>query len=65
MTFWQCFPIMLLSINCIGLAWWISKVSDRVATLEHALRMRDWLDAINSGESPSDLAYMLQKGYLK
>jgi hypothetical protein len=65
MTFWQCFPIMLLSINCIGLAWWISKVSDRVATLEQALRMRDWLDAINSGESPSDLAYMLQKGYLK
>ena len=65
MTFWQCFPIMLLSINCIGLAWWISKVSDRVATLEQALRMRDWLDAINSGESPSDLAYMLQKGYFK
>lgn len=65
MTFFQCLPIILLAFNGMFLAYWISRVSSRVATLEHALRMRDWLDAINSGESPSDLAYMLDKGYLK
>jgi len=65
MNFWQCFPIMLLSINCMGLAWWICKVSSRLTDLEHAIKMKEWIEAISNGESPSDMAYMLEKGYLK
>jgi hypothetical protein len=56
---------MLLSLNSMFLAWWISKLSGRLTNLEHALKMKDWIEAISSGESPSDLAYMFEKGYLK
>lgn len=65
MTFWQCLPVMLLAINSMGLSYWISKVSSRLNNLEHALKMKDWLEAINNGESPSDMAYMLQKGFIR
>lgn len=65
MTFFQCLPLILLSFNGMFLAYWISKVSSRLTDLEHALRMKDWIEAINCGESPSDMAYMFEKGYLK
>jgi hypothetical protein len=65
MTFWQSFPIMLLSLNSMFLAWWISKLSGRLTNLEDALKMKDWIEAISSGESPPALANMFEKGYLK
>jgi len=49
----------------MGLTWWISKVSSRLTDLEHAIKMKDWIEAISSGESSYDMAYMFEKGYLK
>jgi len=57
--------IILNSIAIIILAWWLRKTNGRITDLEHALRMKHWVEAVNNGESPSDLAYMLEKGYLK
>jgi hypothetical protein len=65
MTFFQCLPIMILAINCMGLAYWISKISSRLNNLEHALKMKDWIEAISNGESPSDMDYIFQKGFIK
>jgi hypothetical protein len=65
MTFFECLPIMLLSINCIGLSYWISKLSSRISDLERALKLKEWIEAISNGESPSDLAYMQERGFLK
>jgi hypothetical protein len=49
----------------MGLAYWISKLSSRIDNLEHSLRMKEWLEGINNGESPSDMAYLFQKGFIK
>lgn len=59
------FGVILNSISIIFLAWWLNKTNGRITDLEHAIRMKHWVEAINNGESPSDLAYMLEKGYLK
>lgn len=65
MTFFQSLPIILLAFNGMFLAYWISKVSSRLTDLERSIHMKYWIEAINSGESPSDMAYMLEKVYLK
>lgn len=65
MTFFECLPVMLLSINCIGLSYWISRLSSRVSELERTLKLKQWIEAINSGESLSDMAYMQEKGFLR
>jgi hypothetical protein len=49
----------------MGLAYGISKLSSRVHNLEHSLRMKEWLEGINNGESPSDMAYVFSKGFMK
>lgn len=65
MTFFECLPVMLLSINCIGLSYWISRLSSRVGDLERALALKQWIEMISNGESPNDLAYMPDKGFLR
>lgn len=65
MTLYQIIPIILLSFNCVALAYWISKLQERIFRLEQTLELRDWLGAISSGETLSDLAYMKEKGFLK
>lgn len=65
MTFFEVVSIMLLSINCIGLSYQIGRLSSRVSDLERTLKLKQWIDTINNGESLSDLAYMQEKGFLK
>jgi len=61
MTLFQCLPSILLAINCIWMSVWISKLSSRINNLEHTLQMREWLEGINNGESPSDMDYLFKK----
>ena len=65
MTFFTCLPWIFLSATSMIQTWYIKKLSERIDDLEHATRMKNWIEAINNGESPSDMAYMREKGYLK
>jgi hypothetical protein len=65
MTFFEALPSILLSIAVVSQARWISNLSGRINKLERVNATKQWLDAIESGESPSDLAYMREKGFLK
>ena len=65
MTFFACLPTIMLAINSVFLAYWINKLSSRITNLEHKLNIKEWLEAIENGESPSDMAYLFQKGFLK
>ena len=66
---------LCIVFNAVGVAanaWFIVylmkksiNLSARIQAIEHAHYMREWLSAIESGESPSDMAYMKQKGFLK
>lgn len=58
-------PILSLGITSIMQTWQIHKLSERIRDIQNALALREWLDAINRGESPSDMAYMREKGFLK
>ncbi len=40
-------------------------INGRLRAIEHVHYIREWLKAIEDGESTSDLAYMKQKGFLK
>lgn len=63
--FFVTLPIACLGITSIMQTWQISKLSDRIREVQHALFLKQWLDAIDRGESPSDMAYMHEKGFLK
>lgn len=58
-------PIILLAATSIIQTWWIARLSDHIREIEGALFLRQWIDAVNSGESVSDMAYMREKGFLK
>lgn len=57
--------ITLLSICVIIQSYWMAQLSKRILKLETVQVFKDWLSAIEAGESPSDLAYMREKGFLK
>lgn len=65
MTFFQCLPWIFLSVASMIQTLYIRKLSERISDLEHTLTLKDWTEAINRGESLSDIAYMQQKGFLK
>ncbi len=58
-------PIVLNSASIIMLTLWYRKLEKRLKDIENALYIRQWLQAIQDGESPSDLAYMREKGFLR
>lgn len=55
----------LIGISTIIQAFMIRSLTKRVNLIEKICHLRLWLDAIEKGESPSDMAYMKEKGYLK
>ncbi len=63
--FFHTIPIILNSTSIVILGVWFRKLSNRIDAIENATYIRDWLQAIQDGESASDLAYMKQKGFLK
>lgn len=65
MTFFQCLPWIFLSGTSMIQTWHIRKLTQRIANLEYTHTLKDWTEAINQGESLSDLAYMKQKGFLR
>lgn len=65
MTFWTAFSIIWLSVTCIIQSIWLRDHGKRIAKLEQIIFIRKWLEAVESGESFSDLAYMKEKGFLK
>jgi len=58
-------PILSLGITSIMQTWQIHKLSERIRDIQNALALREWIDAINNGESASDIAYLREKGILK
>jgi len=66
---------LLISLNALAIGantvWVISlmkkyyKLNRRVTALEEVHFIRQWLKAIEEGESMSDMSYMKQKGFLK
>ena len=63
--FFVTLPIVFLGATSIIQTWWISRLSDRIREIQTALFLKDWIEAINNGESPSDIAYMREKGFIK
>lgn len=56
---------ILNSVAIMFLAWWLRQTNRRINDLENVNHIKAWLKAIEDGESPSDLAYMREKGFLK
>ena len=66
---------LLISLNALAIGantiWIVAlmrrylKLSGRVKAIESVVYLREWLQAVEDGESPSDMAYMKQKGFLK
>ena len=56
---------ILNSVAIMFLAWWVRQTNRRINDLENIQHTKAWLKAIEDGESPSDLAYMREKGFLK
>jgi hypothetical protein len=58
-------PIMFLGITSIIQTFWIARLSDRIREIQNAMFLKDWIKALEDGESLSDIAYMKEKGFLK
>lgn len=65
MNFFQCLPWIFLSAASMIQTWYIKKLSERIGDLEYTLTLKDWTEAINRGESLSDIAYLKQKGFIR
>lgn len=57
--------VILNSMAIIYIGCWGRKMSQRVTALETVYYTKQWLSAIEAGESPSDMAYMRERGFLK
>jgi hypothetical protein len=58
-----------LGMLCIGIstmlqAFLLRHLFKRIEKFEKTLFLRAWLEAVEKGESVSDLAYMKEKGFL-
>lgn len=58
-------PIIFLGITNIIQTFWIARLSDRIRETQNAMFLKDWIKALEDGESLSDIAYMKEKGFLK
>lgn len=56
---------MFLGITSIIQTFWIARLSDRIREIQNAMFLKDWIKALEDGESLSDIAYMKEKGFLK
>ncbi len=58
-------PIALLAIANMIHTVHIVRLKHRITRLENVNATKDWIKAIEDGESLSDLSYMKQDGFLK
>lgn len=65
MNFFQCLPWIFLSAASMIQTWHIKRLTERIDDLEYTLTLKDLTEYIHRGESPSDLSYMKEKGFLK
>lgn len=68
-TFWHFIlfttPVITLAATSMLQTWQIVKLSEKINEINRAVHLKNWIEAINNGESPSDIAYMREKGFLK